>query len=82
MDGIEIEDNEYDPTEVFIDSDTKVDDDTPGTPIISGLTTLSELAAKVSETNSDFDHIYGHAWGASQHALSFGTKVWPQRKKS
>ena len=34
VDGIEIEDKEYDPTEVFIDSDTEDDDDTLSGPII------------------------------------------------
>lgn len=32
--GIEIKDNEYNPTKVFIDSDTKDDDNTLGTLII------------------------------------------------
>ena len=59
VDGIDIKDNEYDPTEVFIDSDTEDDNDTSGTPIVSDPTAPPELAASVSETNSDFDHICG-----------------------
>ena len=63
MDGFETEDKEYDPTEVFIDSDTEDDDDTLSGPIISDPNAPtkhpSEFAANASETNSDFDHICG-----------------------
>ncbi len=58
VDGIEIEKKEYDPTEVFIDSDTEDDDDTLGGPIISDPNAPPkhppEFAANASKTNSDF----------------------------
>lgn len=57
MDGIDIEDNENNPIEVFINSNTKNNDNTSGILIVSGLTASSELAANVSKTNSDFDNI-------------------------
>ncbi len=63
VDGFETEDKEYDPTEVFIDSDTEDDDDTLSGPIISDPNAPtkhpSEFAANASETNSGFDHICG-----------------------
>lgn len=64
VDGIDIKANEYDPTKVFIDSDTEDDDDTSGTPIVSGPTAPPELAASASETNSVFDHICGPCVGS------------------
>ena len=59
VDGIDIKDNEYDPTKVFIDNDTEDNDDTSGTPIVSSPTALPKLATSVSKTNSVFDHICG-----------------------
>ena len=64
VDGIDIKDNEYDPTEVFIDSDTEDNDDTLGTPIVLGPTAPPELAASASETNSVFDYICGPCVGS------------------
>ncbi len=68
VDGIEIEEKEYDPTKVFIDSDTEDDDDTLVGPIISDPNAppkhLPEFAANASETNSDFDHICGQCIGS------------------
>lgn len=64
VDDINIEDNEYDPTEVFIDSDTENNGDTSNTPIVSNPTAPSELAANASETNSDFDYICGPCVGS------------------
>lgn len=73
VDGIEIEGNEYDPTKNFIHSDTKDDDNTLGTPIVSDPDAPPELAANASKTNSDFNHICDPC--AGQHASSFGTKA-------
>lgn len=58
IDGIEIKDNEYNFTKIFINSNTKDNDNTSGTPIVSNITTLPKLAANIFETNSNFDHIY------------------------
>lgn len=59
VDGIEIDDNKYNPTKVFTDSNIKNNNNTSNTSIVSDSTILPEFAASTLETNSDFDHIYG-----------------------
>ena len=85
VDGIEIKDKEYDPTEVFIDSDTENDDDTLGGPIISDPNAPpkhpSEFAANVSETNSDFDHICGQYVGSKSTRVVLRNKNMTLTKK-
>lgn len=82
VDGIDIKDNEYDPTEVFIDSDTEDDDDTSGTPIVSGPTAPPELAASASETNSVFDHICGPCVGSKSTRVVIRNKsMTPTRER-
>ena len=82
VDGINIKDNEYDPTEVFIDSDTENNDDTSGTPIVSGPTAPPELAASASETNSVFDHICGPCVGSKSTRVVIRNKsMTPTRER-
>lgn len=64
IDGIDIKSNEYNPTKVFIDSDTEDNNNTSDTLIVSGPTTPPEFAASASETNSVFDHICGPCVGS------------------
>lgn len=64
MDGINIEDNEYNPIKVFIDSDTKDNDNILDTSIVSNPTVLLKLVANASETNSDFNYICGPCIGS------------------
>lgn len=45
------------PPKFSIDSDTKDDDNTLDTPIVSDPDAPPELAANASKTNSDFNHI-------------------------
>ena len=52
VDGIEIEDKEYDPTEVFIDSDTKDNDDTLDGLIISNKTLHQNIHQNLPSTHS------------------------------
>lgn len=58
MDGINIEDNKYNPTKVFINSNTENNGNTLDTSIVLNLAALPEFAANISKMNSDFDHIY------------------------
>ena len=85
VDGIVIEDREYDPTEIFIDSDTEGNDDTPGILIASDPTdptAPSEFAATISETNSDFDHICGPCVGSKSTRVVISNKgMTPTKKK-
>lgn len=82
VDGINIENNEYDPTKVFIDSDTENNDDTSDTPIVSDPTAPPELAANASETNSDFDHICGQCVGSKSTRVVIRNKsMTPTRER-
>lgn len=57
VDSINIEDNKYNSIKVFINSNTENNGNILNIPIISNPAVLPELAANISETNSDFDHI-------------------------
>lgn len=82
VDGIDIEDNEYNPTKVFIDSDTEDDDDTSDTPIISDPAAPPELAANASETNSNFDHICGPCVGSkSTRVVIWNKSMTPTKER-
>lgn len=82
VDGINIEDNEYNPTKVFIDSDTEDNDNTSDTPIVSDPTAPPELAANASETNSDFDHICGPCVGnKSTQVVIWNKSMTPIRER-
>ncbi len=83
---IEIEDKEYDLSEVFIDSDTEDDDDTLGGLIISDPNAPPkhrlEFAANASETNSDFDHICGLCVGSkSTRVVIWNKNMTPTKEK-
>ncbi len=86
VDGIEIEDKEYDPTEVFIDNDTEDDNNTLGGLIISDPNAPpkhpSDIAANASETNSDLDHICGQCVGSKSTRFVIRNKNMTQQKKS
>lgn len=82
VDDINIEDNEYDPTEVFIDSDTEDNGNTSDTPIVSNPTAPPEFAANASETNSDFDHICGPCVGSkSTRVVIWNKSMTPTRER-
>lgn len=59
VNNIEIENNKYNLIKVFINSNTKNNDNTLDTPIISDLIALPEFANSTSKTNLDFNHICG-----------------------
>lgn len=79
--GIEIEGNEYDPTKIFIDSDTKDDENTLDTPIVSDPDAPSELAAYASKKNSDFNHICDPCAGSKSTRVVIWNKSMASTKK-
>lgn len=82
MDGIEIKDNEYNPTKVFIDNDTKNNDNTSSIPIVTDPTAPPEFATNASKINSDFDYICGPCIGSKSIQVVIRNKsMIPTRKR-